>query len=576
VNIGNASSPGASLTSSPLILNGNIEFRNFNLTTTAGPLTWAGNISEIGGARNLVKNDAVIVNLDGNNSYTGTTQVNQGTLRVNGTHTGAGTYSVSGGATLGGSGTILGHVDSQNTSILAPGNSVGSLTASTVRLDNVALQFEIDSVSSDRLNVINSNGLTFGGTSTFTMSNGGGAVPGFYRLIDYDGNALPDLSNFALGTTTLGTFGLSLLNNQVNRSVDLLVQGTGVISFWNIQPDGAWSPGGNWTAGSPNAPDAIAIFGPIAVGPRTITVDGARTVGTVTFDNTNAYTIAGSTLTLDAAAAPVGIKVLQGSHTISAPIVLNKDATLNVEDASSNLLLTGNVTATGRNLTKAGAGLAQLENVRASSLNVSAGKARISAKGTPNSASGTSVVNSLTIATGAQLDLTNNSAIVDYTGAVGNLVTTTRQHLQNGRLVSTSATGLIGLGYGDNAVLSPVKTAFAGQSVDPSSLLVKYTYFGDSDLDGDVDVADLGNLATNWQTANVWSGGDFDYNGSVDVNDLGLLATNWQAGTVTPLGPDLATALANVGLASAMVPEPAAIGLLGVIGFAFGRRRRRV
>jgi hypothetical protein len=105
---------------------------------------------------------------------------------------------------------------------------------------------------------------------------------------------------------------------------------------------------------------------------------------------------------------------------------------------------------------------------------------------------------------------------------------------------------------------------------------VKYTYFGDSDLDGDVDVADLGNLATNWQTANVWSGGDFDYNGSVDVNDLGLLATNWQAGTVTPLGPDLATALANVGLASAMVPEPAAIGLLGVIGFAFGRRRRRV
>jgi hypothetical protein len=132
-----------------------------------------------------------------------------------------------------------------------------------------------------------------------------------------------------------------------------------------------------------------------------------------------------------------------------------------------------------------------------------------------------------------------------------------------------------GLGYADNAALSDVKTSFGGLGVDPSCILVKYTYFGDTDLDGDVDVADLGNLASSWQTANVWGGGDFDYNGSVDVNDLGLLATNWQAGVGSPLGPTLTEALAAVGLPSAAVPEPTWMGVMGIsLGVIASRRRR--
>jgi hypothetical protein len=54
---------------------------------------------------------------------------------------------------------------------------------------------------------------------------------------------------------------------------------------------------------------------------------------------------------------------------------------------------------------------------------------------------------------------------------------------------------------------------------------------GDADHDRDVDVNDLGILATNWQQPGKdFSQGNFDYspNGLVDVNDLGILATNWQ------------------------------------------------
>jgi hypothetical protein len=65
--------------------------------------------------------------------------------------------------------------------------------------------------------------------------------------------------------------------------------------------------------------------------------------------------------------------------------------------------------------------------------------------------------------------------------------------------------------------------------VDTSSILIKFTYEGDTNLDGVVDVPDLGNLASNWRTAAPWTGGDFDYSGFVDVADLGLIASNWQS-----------------------------------------------
>jgi hypothetical protein len=171
---------------------------------------------------------------------------------------------------------------------------------------------------------------------------------------------------------------------------------------------------------------------------------------------------------------------------------------------------------------------------------------RVKEQGTPNSAAGTVVTKVLSIAGGPSaptgtLDLTNNSMIIDYTGAVGTRVDDIRQLLLAGvtghGLKSGNANSTIGVGYANNAVLSPVKTTFAGVGVDSDSLLIKFTYLGDANLDGQVDVADLGILATNWQTTQPWSGGDFDYSNFVDVNDLGLLATNWQAGVGGPLGP---------------------------------------
>src|SRR5206468_9012583 len=135
----------------------------------------------------------------------------------------------------------------------------------------------------------------------------------------------------------------------------------------------------------------------------------------------------------------------------------------------------------------------------------------------------------------ASLDLTNNSLAIDYNEDDGSPIGDVREHLLNHRLTSSFADASHRLGYADNATLGV--SSFGGQPVDASSILIEFTYAGDSNLDGKVDVTDLGALATNWQsTRSVWTDGDFNYDEMVDVTDLGALATNWQQGAGNPQG----------------------------------------
>ncbi len=207
---------------------------------------------------------------------------------------------------------------------------------------------------------------------------------------------------------------------------------------------------------------------------------------------------------------------------------------------------------------------------------------------------GTSVVGQLTIAgtsghwTGT-LDLTDNDLVIDYTGATpyNNVVNWVRAGYNagvwNGNGIASSRAGTspnpgeggkTGVGYAEaSTIYSVFPATFSGQSVDNSSVLIKYTYLGDANLDGQVDISDLGILATNWQTPGDWPQADFDYSGFIDISDLGRLATNWQVGVGSPLGPSFDAALVSFGLPGASVPEP--IGMLAVpVSFWLLRRLR--
>lgn len=96
-----------------------------------------------------------------------------------------------------------------------------------------------------------------------------------------------------------------------------------------------------------------------------------------------------------------------------------------------------------------------------------------------------------------------------------------------------------------------------------------------------VDVGDLGRLASSWQsTAGFWYTGDLNYDSLVNVADLGLLASNWQVGVSASSAGGLTfdEALAASGLPAASVPEPAAAALVSLelaVGCQRGAQTRR-
>jgi hypothetical protein len=396
-------------------------------------------------------------------------------------------------------------------------------------------------------------------------------VPAFTRPAgwDSDNDGMPNwweydhgFNSSANDGSVITASGYSRLENYLNYIPNM--------RNWAVDANGNWSSDANWFGGSPNGTNAAAAFYSEALNQasfsaaRTVTVDAPRTVGMIDFDSTASFTLNGAaTITLDDGSDAAAVNVLRGNHTISAPLNLADNTTFVAMNASNSLTVAGPMTADGKTLTKQGAGSVQFENVRAAALNVNAGMVKISAKATPNDPSGTSTVNSLSIASGAQLDLANNSMVIDYPGAAGTLENDVRVLLQTGKIVSSSAGTPAGtkLGYADDSA--------AG------TLLIKFTYGGDANLDGVVSIADLGELASNWQaTGAVWREGDFNYDGQVTIADLGELASNWQAGVGSPLGMTFQQALAAVGLGGVAVPEPAISAAVVLLCGILTRRAR--
>jgi T5SS/PEP-CTERM-associated repeat protein len=324
-------------------------------------------------------------------------------------------------------------------------------------------------------------------------------------------------------------------------------------SIWNVDADGDWSNAASWTVDVPNDAGSVAVFGSKITAPRTVNVDRLITVGRIDFDSTHSYTLAGSdTIRINTNSFNEQINVISGSHTISAPVVLADNTTFTVTPAASNLSITGALTATGRSITKAGAGTLTLNNLRAQALAINRGTVAIAPNG---NADGASVVSTLTIAGNtdawtAKLDLANNDAVVHST-APNKAADFTRLHNQvkqgfnngawsgQGVASATAAANTnadTGLSVVDNALLG--NTTFSGQPVTAGSILLKYTYYGDIDANGQVDADDLTVFASNFGRASgaTQIDGDIDFNGAVDPDDLTVFANNFLKGVGNPLG----------------------------------------
>ncbi|MGE5608699.1 MAG: hypothetical protein ACM359_05575, partial [Bacillota bacterium] len=363
---------------------------------------------------------------------------------------------------------------------------------------------------------------------------------------------------------------------------------------WQTDGGGSWGDATHWSAASiPNGPGAKAYFTSALTAPNApavITLDGDKTVGEIYFRNQNSHYIepgSGGSLILNNAGQDARIQVDAGSHTISAPVHLADNASIDIA-VDSRLDIGGRITAaSGKNLTKKGPGLLHctieldptstlsVDQGNLSATRIIAGTLRIAAGALttlePTPSPATSVIHALDIAGSPDawegtLDITRSRLIIQadaqtaqqVLAQVSNQVKTGRSDGWKGHGISSSAaqaneqTGLAVV-LNNDGTDQPIFKTFGDIPADLNSIFVIYTWDGDVTLDGKVDGDDYFLVDSGFiSQLHGYQNGDLNFDGTVDGDDYFLMDSAFLVQT----GPLDATHPAIP------VPEPAALSLL--------------
>lgn len=140
---------------------------------------------------------------------------------------------------------------------------------------------------------------------------------------------------------------------------------------WNVDADGNWSLAGNWTpaGGPPNSTADTATFDDTVVtAARVVTVDGAFSVDSLTFNDAFGYTIAPSagTLNLGGGASVTNISLLlanTANQLISCPLALASNIVIDQASGGGGILTISGGISGGFNVTLQGGGVVFLNSI---------------------------------------------------------------------------------------------------------------------------------------------------------------------------------------------------------------------
>jgi autotransporter-associated beta strand protein len=378
--------------------------------------------------------------------------------------------------------------------------------------------------------------------TNITLSNGGAirmlsasAVPGATRIINLGtGGGIFDTNGFD-ATLTQRIFGGGGLGKRGTGTLTLAPTGTG-----NDYQGATTLSGGILQAGASNA----------------LGNDGAS----------NRLLFNGGTFQATGSFASVN----------RAIAVTNLGGTIDTQ--ANNLTFGGALTGTGT-LTKSGAGSVLVASIDTGGLNITDGRLVTKARtGVPTLAGSNKPVyvnGSLSISATGALDLQDQDLVVTYgtnPSSYADVKTLVFAGFGNtlGGITSSTSTGAQILALFDNGLAGVSEwPGGSGHTISTSSVIGKYTYFGDVNFDGQVTGDDYtvvdANLSTTPTVGLEWLSGDANLDGTVTGDDYTTIDANLGLGTSNPLTPSSLSA----------VPEPGTLGMLALGATSLLARRRR-